>query len=93
MVESMNECLCYCAGHSKELRPCLQGAVVLVEERHTQTFTIVCPIAEDSLKTLRRHIPGQSAGGADQGRVLTVADMGRLSVEGEREVATGGIKK
>lgn len=75
LVKSMNGCRCYCAGHSKELRPCLQGAVVLVEERDTQTFITVCPVAEDSLKALGRHIPGQSAGGADQGRVPTVADM------------------
>lgn len=75
LVESMNGCLCYCAGHCKELRPCLQEAVILLEERDTQTFIIVCPVAEDSLKTVGRHIPGQSAGRADQGRVPTVADM------------------
>lgn len=75
LVESMNGCLCYCAGHCKELRPCLQEAVILVEERDTQTFIIVCPVAEDSLKTLGRYIPGQSAGRADQGRVPTEADM------------------
>lgn len=34
-VESMDEHLCYSAGHRKELRPRLQEAVTLVEETDT----------------------------------------------------------
>lgn len=46
-VECVNECTCREAGHRKELKACLQGGGILVEEIDTERDIILGPVADD----------------------------------------------